>query len=181
MPATPVTPERATIPRISSAKCSTAATYTSSPTPTWPATVKFCVTTLPADFDHCLALSAPALSRRKSNAIRQDLSQAGFIGAVAIPTRSGQVVLYQPAVDHDFSVQAVVPALLLDQTSHHPRPSCGVGIPRENHAVCWPQIECSQERSGCGRPRVSGVFAFCSAAAGNRVPDIVPVSGFFET
>ena len=35
------------------------------------------------------------LSRRKGNAIRQDLSQAGLIEAVAIPTRSGQVVLYQ--------------------------------------------------------------------------------------
>jgi len=35
------------------------------------------------------------LSRRKGNAIRQDLSKAGLIEAVAIPTRSGQVVLYQ--------------------------------------------------------------------------------------
>jgi hypothetical protein len=35
------------------------------------------------------------LSRRKGNAIRQDLSQAGLIEAVAIPTRSGQVMLYQ--------------------------------------------------------------------------------------
>lgn len=35
------------------------------------------------------------LSRRKGNAIRQDLSRAGLIEAVAIPTRSGQVMLYQ--------------------------------------------------------------------------------------
>lgn len=35
------------------------------------------------------------LSRRKGNAIRQDLSQANLIEAVAIPTRSGQVMLYQ--------------------------------------------------------------------------------------
>jgi DNA helicase HerA-like ATPase len=34
-------------------------------------------------------------SRRKGNAIRQDLHKAGLIEAVAIPTRSGQVVLYQ--------------------------------------------------------------------------------------
>lgn len=35
------------------------------------------------------------LSRRKGNAIRQDLSAAGLIAAVAIATRSGQVVLYE--------------------------------------------------------------------------------------
>lgn len=35
------------------------------------------------------------LSRRKGNAVRQDLGQAGLIEAVAIPTRSGQVMLYQ--------------------------------------------------------------------------------------
>lgn len=35
------------------------------------------------------------LSRRKGNAIRQDLSGAGLIEAVPIATRSGQVVLYQ--------------------------------------------------------------------------------------
>jgi hypothetical protein len=35
------------------------------------------------------------LSRRKGNAIRQDLSTAGLIAAVAIGTRSGQVVLYE--------------------------------------------------------------------------------------
>ena len=35
------------------------------------------------------------LSRRKGNAIRQDLSRAGLIEAIAIPTRSGQIVLYQ--------------------------------------------------------------------------------------
>jgi len=35
------------------------------------------------------------LSRRKGNAVRQDLSRAGLIEAVAIPTRSGQIVLYQ--------------------------------------------------------------------------------------
>jgi len=34
-------------------------------------------------------------SRRKGNAIRQDLDKAGLIEAVAIATRSGQVVLYQ--------------------------------------------------------------------------------------
>ena len=35
------------------------------------------------------------LSRRKGNAIRQDLSQASLIEAIAIPTRSGQIMLYQ--------------------------------------------------------------------------------------
>jgi hypothetical protein len=35
------------------------------------------------------------LSRRKGNAIRQSLAAAGLIEAVAIATRSGQVVLYQ--------------------------------------------------------------------------------------
>ncbi|MFH1416663.1 MAG: hypothetical protein ABII12_00030, partial [Planctomycetota bacterium] len=35
------------------------------------------------------------LSRRKGNAIRQDLTKAGIIEAVPIATRSGQVVLYQ--------------------------------------------------------------------------------------
>lgn len=35
------------------------------------------------------------LSRRRGNAIRQDLEQAGFIAAVRLATRSGQVVLYQ--------------------------------------------------------------------------------------
>src|SRR5690606_10935344 len=34
------------------------------------------------------------LSRRKGNAIRQHLAGAGLIEAVAIATRSGQVVLY---------------------------------------------------------------------------------------
>jgi len=34
-------------------------------------------------------------SRRKGNAIRQDLDKAGLVEAVAIATRSGQVVLYQ--------------------------------------------------------------------------------------
>ena len=37
------------------------------------------------------------LSRRKGNAIRQNLLKAGIIEAVAIATRSGQVVLYQLA------------------------------------------------------------------------------------
>jgi len=37
------------------------------------------------------------LSRRKGNAIRQNLLKAGLIDAVAIATRSGQVVLYQLA------------------------------------------------------------------------------------
>jgi hypothetical protein len=35
------------------------------------------------------------LSRRKGNAIRQDLAKAGLIAAVALATRSGQVVLYE--------------------------------------------------------------------------------------
>ncbi|RKY09209.1 MAG: hypothetical protein DRP56_02945, partial [Planctomycetota bacterium] len=35
------------------------------------------------------------LSRRRGNAIRLSLSAAGIIGAVSIPIRSGQVVLYQ--------------------------------------------------------------------------------------
>lgn len=35
------------------------------------------------------------LSRRKGNAIRQDLAGAGLIAAVALATRSGQVVLYE--------------------------------------------------------------------------------------
>ena len=35
------------------------------------------------------------LSRRRGNAIRQSLLKAGFIEAVPIATRSGQVVLYQ--------------------------------------------------------------------------------------
>jgi HJR/Mrr/RecB family endonuclease len=35
------------------------------------------------------------LSRRKGNAIRQHLDQAGIIQAVAIATRSGQVMLYE--------------------------------------------------------------------------------------
>lgn len=35
------------------------------------------------------------LSRRKGNAIRQDLVSAGLIAAVALATRSGQVVLYE--------------------------------------------------------------------------------------
>ncbi len=35
------------------------------------------------------------LSRRKGNAVRQDLSSAGLIAAVPIATRSGQVVLYE--------------------------------------------------------------------------------------
>lgn len=39
------------------------------------------------------------LSRRKGNAIRQDLSKAGLIEAVAIRTKSGQVVLYR-LTDH---------------------------------------------------------------------------------
>ena len=36
-----------------------------------------------------------SFSRRRGNAIRQQLAEAGLIEAVAIPTRSGQVVLYQ--------------------------------------------------------------------------------------
>ena len=35
------------------------------------------------------------LSRRKGNAVRQQLASAGLVSAVAIATRSGQVVLYQ--------------------------------------------------------------------------------------
>ena len=35
------------------------------------------------------------LSRRRGNAIRQQLATAGIIGAVSIPTSSGQVMLYQ--------------------------------------------------------------------------------------
>ena len=35
------------------------------------------------------------LSRRRGNAIRQSLAASGIIGAVSIPTRSGQVMLYQ--------------------------------------------------------------------------------------
>jgi hypothetical protein len=35
------------------------------------------------------------LSRRKGNAVRKSLTEAGLIEAVPIPTRSGQVVLYQ--------------------------------------------------------------------------------------
>ena len=43
------------------------------------------------------------LSRRRGNAIRQHLGDAGIIEAVPIATRSGQVVLYQLA-DHGRSV-----------------------------------------------------------------------------
>jgi len=51
------------------------------------------------------------LSRRKGNAIRQDLSAAGFIAAVTLATRSGQVVLYEltdagRAVCGDLSIDA---------------------------------------------------------------------------
>ena len=43
------------------------------------------------------------LSRRRGNAVRQNLAQAGIIEPVAIATRSGQVMLYQ-LTDHGRTV-----------------------------------------------------------------------------
>ena len=43
------------------------------------------------------------LSRRRGNAVRQHLEEAGIIESVTIPTRSGQVVLYQ-LTDHGRAV-----------------------------------------------------------------------------
>ncbi len=60
------------------------------------------------------------LSRRKGNAIRQDLTKAGIIEAVPIATRSGQVVLYQLSD----SGRSVCNGLAIDP-SRSPRPSLG--------------------------------------------------------
>lgn len=55
------------------------------------------------------------LSRRRGNAIRQHLASAGIVEAVAIATRSGQVVLYQ-------LTEAGRSACSAAGLKHHPRP-----------------------------------------------------------
>jgi hypothetical protein len=61
------------------------------------------------------------LSRRKGNAIRQQLAGAGFIEAVAIATRAGQVVLYQ-LTEHGRSLctsLSIEPGVILRASLEH--------------------------------------------------------------